>query len=133
MYNNYNYYPQQNLNQQQAQYLRQPPQMLLKGRPVASMEEARAISIDFDGSIFYFPDVANKCIYTKQINLDGTATLNKYELKEIPTETSMLPSVDSFITRDEFETALAQLRALLVPAQQTPETQRPQKQEIRSF
>jgi hypothetical protein len=57
---------------------------LLKGRPVASLEEARAMTIDFDGSVFYFPDLANKRIYTKQINVDGTASLNMYELKEIP-------------------------------------------------
>jgi hypothetical protein len=51
---------------------------------VSSLEEARATSIDFDGSIFYFPDLANRKIYTKQINLDGTATLNMYELRELP-------------------------------------------------
>ena len=58
--------------------------MGIKGRPVSSLEEARAMSIDFDGSIFYFPDLANQRIYTKQINLDGTATLNVYEYKELP-------------------------------------------------
>ena len=51
------------------------PYMGIKGRPVASIEEARASIIDFDGSIFYFPDLANKRIYTKQINMDGTALL----------------------------------------------------------
>lgn len=51
------------------------PQMGIKGRPVSSIEEARAISIDFDGSVFYFPDLANRRIYTKQINMDGTASL----------------------------------------------------------
>jgi hypothetical protein len=56
---------------------------------VSSLEEARATSIDFDGSIFYFPDIANKCIYTKQINIDGTANLQMYELKEIPREIKM--------------------------------------------
>jgi hypothetical protein len=54
----------------------------LKGRPVASFEEARATTIDFDGSTFFFPDLANKRIYTKQINLDGTASLYVYELRE---------------------------------------------------
>jgi hypothetical protein len=37
----------------------------LKGRPVSSIEEARATTVDFDGTIFYFPDLANKRIYTK--------------------------------------------------------------------
>jgi hypothetical protein len=54
----------------------------LKGRPVSSFEEARAITIDFDGSTFFFPDLANKRIYTKQINMDGTASLFVYELRE---------------------------------------------------
>jgi hypothetical protein len=50
-------------------------------RPVSSIEEVRACPIDFDGSVFYFTDVANKRIYTKQINLDGTVAINLYELK----------------------------------------------------
>lgn len=82
--------------------------MGLKGRPVSSLEEARAMSIDFDGSIFFFPDLANKKIYTKQINMDGTATLNMYELKEIPTVSST--SNTNFVTREEFENALNQIQ-----------------------
>jgi hypothetical protein len=50
---------------------------------VASFDEVRATSIDFDGTMFYFPDLANKRIYTKQINMDGTAAINVFELKEI--------------------------------------------------
>ena len=102
------YYPQQ----QQTQYAATPTYMLpqtqfsgqynaLKGRPVSSLEEARASAIDFDGSVFFFPDIANKRIYTKQINLDGTAMLNMYELKEIPME-----SHQSFVTREEFVNAI---------------------------
>ena len=73
-------------------------------RPVSSIDEVRAASIDFDGSVFYFPDLANKKIYTKQINMDGTAQLNMYELQEMPVseqQTQMDPN--NFITRVEFE------------------------------
>jgi hypothetical protein len=89
MYSNYNYYPQQSQVAQQPSYpmtsYRQgPPQTGLKGRLVSSLEEARATSIDFDGSVFYFPDLANKRIYTKQINIDGTSSLYVYELREMP-------------------------------------------------
>ena len=73
-------------------------------RPVSSIDEVRAASIDFDGSVFYFPDLANKKIYTKQINMDGTAQLNMYELQEMPIseqQTQMDPN--NFITRVEFE------------------------------
>ena len=99
---------------QMPSYLRQaPPQMGLKGRLVSSLEEARATSIDFDGSVFYFPDLANKRIYTKQINMDGTATLCVYEIREMPIEREdsvIVPSVEKFVTREEFERVLAELR-----------------------
>lgn len=119
MFSNYNYYPQQNqvaqqqpVYQQVPVYRQGPPQTGLKGRLVSSLEEARATSIDFDGSVFYFPDLANKRIYTKQINIDGTATLCMYELREIPQEkeiSGLVPSVEKFVTREEFERVLAQL------------------------
>ena len=86
----------------------------LKGRPVSSIDEARASAIDFDGTVFYFPDLANRCIYTKQINLDGTATLLMYELKEIP-----VPSQPNFVTREEFENTITQLQKLLATTQQS--------------
>ena len=88
--------------------------MGIKGRPVSSLEEARATSIDFDGSVFYFPDLANKRIYTKQINMDGTATLNVYEYKEMPD-----PQKQVYITREEFETVIKQLRDNFVAAMAT--------------
>lgn len=122
MSNNYNYYPQQT---QQYQYMRQQPLISqgLKGRPVSSLEEARASSIDFDGSVFIFPDLANRCIYTKQINMDGTATLNIYELKERPIEQPI-----QYVTREEFDTALQQIKMML-----TPVPQQPVKEELKTF
>ena len=126
MYQNYNYYPQQT-QQPQIPVAQQSRQTGLKGRPVSSIEEARASVVDFDGTIFYFPDLANKCIYTKQINMDGTATLNLYELKQIPISRE---TNDNFVTRDEFETAINQLKAVLIPKQQPTA---PPKQEIKSF
>lgn len=143
MSNNYNYYPQTNQQQyippqQQVttpQYWRQPLTQTpggLKGRPVSSIEEARASSIDFDGSVFYFPDLANKRIYTKQINMDGTASLNMYELKEIPVEKPVIN--DNYITREEFEAVINQLRNAIVPiAQQIIQAEEPNKTEIKSF
>lgn len=98
------------------------PSFALKGRPVSSIEEARASSIDFDGTVFYFPDLANHCIYTKQINLDGTATLLMYELKEIP-----VPSQPNFVTREEFENTIAQLQKLLATTPQNSSTETKQE------
>ena len=112
MYNNY-YQPTQI---QTSSY--QPQIRGLKGRLVSSIDEARASSIDFDGTVFYFPDLANHCIYTKQINLDGTATLLMYELKEIP-----VPSQPNFVTREEFENTITQLQKLLATPSQTSPTE----------
>ena len=144
MFQNYNYYPQQVPNQQVAQqqpqyqipgYLRQaPPQVTLKGRLVSSLEEARATSIDFDGSVFYFPDLANKRIYTKQINMDGTASLYVYELRELPIEeekSSFVPSIEKFVTREEFERVLAELRQK--PTEPAAPAKPKEKVEVMSF
>ena len=122
MYNNY-YQP----NLPQTANYQQPPRQIttpigLKGRPVSSIDEARATSIDFDGSVFYFPDLANRCIYTKQINLDGTATLLMYELKEIP-----VTEQPNFVTREEFENTMTQLKNLLNTAQSNSQTDNKQE------
>lgn len=120
---NYNYYPQQ---QPINQYMRQPQQSAtLKGRMVSSIEEARASLIDFDGSIFYFPDLANKRIYTKQINIDGTATLNMYELRPIQIQQETQEVAADYVTREEFQQAMDQLKASF--EQQKTTTSEPQQ------
>lgn len=109
MYNNY--FPQTYPQASTTQITRT---MGLKGRPVSSLEEVRATGIDFDGSIFFFPDLANRKIYTKQINLDGTAMLNMYELTEMPREAPAI-NPNMFITRDEFNAALSEIKKTLEP------------------
>lgn len=50
----------------QSAYVPMPPmQNFIKGRPVVSIDEARASQIDLDGSLYVFPDIGNKKIYTK--------------------------------------------------------------------
>ena len=125
-----NWFPQQTSQMQTAQ---------LKGRPVASLEEVKASTIEFDGSVFFFPDLGNKKIYTKQINVDGTSTINMYELKPIPQ--AQVVNSSQYVTRDEFETVLSNLQQELSrinavpaaaevqsaqqPVQQTPQTASP--------
>lgn len=140
MYTNYNYYPQPT-NQpppyQPRAYQQAPLQPIgLKGRLVSSFEEARASSIDFDGSVFYFPDLANRRIYTKQINIDGTASLYVYELREMPVQRDdsvLVPSVEKFVTRDEFEQVLEQLRLLQKPTEPAVSATPKEKVELLSF
>lgn len=90
----------------------------LKGYPVSSLEEARAAVVDFDGSVFFFPDIVNKKIYTKQINLDGTATLNMYKQTEIP---APVPLESVYVTKDDFNLAINELKELILNATAKPE------------
>lgn len=107
------YYPQSNIQYQQLQ------NFSLKGRPVTSLEEAKASMIDLDGTISYFPDTVNKRIYTKQINpQDGTALLKMYELKEIPQNET--PEVKDFVTREEFDEVVKQLKKALAAVNTNP-------------
>lgn len=109
----YNYYQQQPSATTPIRQLTNP--FPLKGHPVSSLEEAKASSIDFDGTIFFFPDIANKKIYTKQVNLDGSAQLNMYELKPIPAD----PTPGEYVTRAEFNQALESLLQKLTPPSNT--------------
>ena len=79
-------------------------------RPASSIEEVRACPIDFDGSVFYFADVANRRIYTKQINLDGTVSINLYEQKELTSADQTINS--SYVTKQEFENTINQLKQM---------------------
>lgn len=143
MYNNnninsYNYYPQSqpiytpsnrispNYNNQQFTL---PNPIGLRGRPVTSLDEVRAASIDFDGSIFYFPDLANQCIYSKQINADGTATIKLYELKQIPSNNlqQTMNNSNSYVTREEFENFVRQFQNMVKSSAE------PVKQEMKTF
>lgn len=115
MYQPQSYYPQPNRNMV-------PPG--LKGYPVSSLEEARAAVVDFDGSVFFFPDIVNKRIYTKQINLDGTATLNMYEYAEIPVP---VPVESIYVTKEDFNSAITELKDIILAATAKPEPPAPTK------
>lgn len=96
------------LEQQYPQFSQQPRvpvnnQNFIKCRAVTSIDEAKASIIDLDGSINVFIDAGNKQIYTKQINLDGTATLNTYKLVE---NTQPIPKEEpkiAYVKQDELE------------------------------
>lgn len=102
-----NMFPQQNMNMMQQQQNIQ----ILKGRPVSSLEEARASMIDLDGSLFVFTDVGNKKIYTKQIMLDGTAELKTYELVEQnKTQAEHKNNDYECVSKQEFEEVIGKLK-----------------------
>ena len=88
-------------------------QNFIKGRPVVSIDEARASQIDLDGSLYVFPDLGNKKIYTKQINMDGTATFNVFELA--PQAPQVSESQPDYITRAQLDEILMQFKESLIP------------------
>ena len=99
---NYGIYPQQT---QRLNYLES---QIIKGRPVASVEEVRAMPIDFDGSVFYFPDQSNNRIYTKQIGLNGQSVIRVYELANQP-----IAAETKYVSQEEFTQAIRNLTAQL--------------------
>lgn len=107
----------------------QPPQTTyIKCRPVASIDEARASQVDLDGSLNVFTDIGNKKIYTKQINIDGTASLNTYCLTQDKEE----PKVE-FITRQEFDAVIKEFQNLILNMQAQVPTPQPAEQKTISF
>lgn len=108
------YQPTQNYYYQPSTSQIRQPLLGLKGRPVSGLEEVRAAAVDFDGTVSFFPDLANGKIYTKQCNVDGTASLNMYELKEIPTTLPI--NSTNYITRDEFNQTMSALKQVLAQA-----------------
>ena len=91
-------------------------------RPVSSIEEVRAAAVDFDGTVFFFPDFSNKRIYTKQINVDGTAQLNMYELTDLP-----VVNETTYVTREEFNSTLLEIKDSLAKLNTSPKPAEPEK------
>lgn len=87
------------------------PTNFLRGRPVTSMEEAKVAQIEFDGALNIFTDIANKRIYTKQINLDGTSSFNVYCKTEIEPEKPL--KVSDYVTREEYNELLNKFESLV--------------------
>lgn len=132
---NPNYYPMQQRiyptydNPQQQQ---QTP-VGLKGRPVSSIEEARAITIDFDGSLHVFPDLAHQRIYTKQIGMDGTAILNIYSLDNSAlTTNSNISNIDlsRYVTKEELHEVREEISGILGQFKQAFQRVRERQEEL---
>jgi hypothetical protein len=109
-----------------APQIPQMPLNYIKGRPVVSIEEARASQIDLDGSLYVFTDIGNNKIYTKQINpMTGTATLNVFVLSNNDAATT----VPEYVTKEEFNRAINELRTSLTPTNVST-TQAPPRPQI---
>lgn len=90
------------LQQQYNPYQQMQPQVMqnqipLNGKMVDGIDVVKAFDTPLDGSIVYFPSTTGDCIYTKQIQSDGTSRINTYKINnepEVKTETSSAPQFD---------------------------------------
>lgn len=99
------YQPQQ-YPQQQVQQPVQSPQHIV--RPVASVEEARAVQTDFTGALTIMPDTAHGAIYTKQLNLQtGCADFALY--RRVQDQDAPKPD---YVARGEFDELKARFNTL---------------------
>lgn len=102
----YGGYTPQQYPQQQVQQLVQSPQHLV--RPVASVEEARAVQTDFTGALTIMPDTAHGAIYTKQLNLQtGCADFALY--RRVQDQDAPKPD---YVARGEFDELKARFNTL---------------------
>ena len=110
-YQNYNM-PQYQMNNHidQNQMYAGGAQPFLKGKSVVSIDEARAVQVDFDGSVFIFPDITNGCIYTKQATPTGII-FNKYVLEE----QNAKPASSDYVTREELNNIISELKSAIKP------------------
>lgn len=128
------YQPNQNFYYTPQTTQMRQPLLGLKGRPVSGLEEVRAAAVDFDGTVSFFPDLAKGKIYTKQCNIDGTAALNMYEIKEIPA--APIDNPTNFVTRDEFNQAMTALKQVLAQAnivKESPDQTQPKQTSTPEF
>ena len=93
--------------QVQSPQMAQAPQPALPTvRPVASIEEARAVPTDLmSGALTIMPDVLHGFIYTKQFNVQtGSADFYAYQRVQMQ-DTPKVPEVDlsGYVPRGEFD------------------------------
>lgn len=103
--------PYQQQSPYQASVNQNSPSLMIKGRPVSNEEEANAAMIDFDGSLFIFPDKAHGKIYTKQLGLDGNIIFNRYTLdnpQASPQERSS-PKTD-YVSKEDLASELSSIK-----------------------
>ena len=115
-----NYTPQNSFqppNQQTA-----PAAPIIKGRPVSNEEEANAAMIDFDGSLFIFPDKAHGKIYTKQLGLDGNIIFQRYSLDQptpiVEQPRQELPDLSEYAKQEDLEKMVSELKQKITKLEQ---------------
>lgn len=98
----FNYNPYQPMQQMPQQPMVQQPMMQqpvgLQGKSVDSIDVVKAMDINLDGSISYFPLTDGSAIVTKQLQMDGTSKVVIYEPIKAQSEQQEQPK---YLTADE--------------------------------
>ncbi len=85
-------------------------------RPVASIEEAKAVPTDFGGAVTIMTDFSHGMIYTKALNYqDGTSNFNCYKRDDNflnPQPVQQYPA--DYVPRSEFEALRNQFNTLVM-------------------
>lgn len=93
-------------NQYQTQQYYNRPQMpsYLKGRMVTSVDEAKASQFDLDGTITFFPSLAENKVYAKTLDNNGLPVFMQFVLQqEQPQQNNVLENLTHRIERLEKE------------------------------
>lgn len=111
-YSNYNMQPQM-----VAQPSYPQPQGMLAGKTVDSIDVVRATAAPLDGSTLYFPLTDGSAIVTKQLQLDGTSRVIRYE--PVKDDTPAQPSLTTMQKElDELKETVAKMRKDLEPKEE---------------
>lgn len=103
---NYGYNPGNTYMPQQPQQIQQPMQSGVMCRPVSSIEEAKGMQVQFDGSLYAFINLNAGEIYTKQFNFNTGSTDF-----EVYTKAKPAPPV-AYATTSDIEEIRKELAAL---------------------
>ncbi len=83
-------------------------------RPVASIDEAKAIPIDFSGNLMVFPDISHGMIYTKQLNVsDGSAIFKIYSLTQPQEQNIQTIEQPEYVLKSDFDKLKSDFESLL--------------------
>lgn len=103
MQNRLNNLEQQFGGQQFAQFGSRPQMpSYLKGRMVTSIDEAKASQFDLDGSITYFPSLAENKIYAKTLDNNGLPIFMQFAMvQDTPQQKVVVPELTDLVKRIE--------------------------------
>lgn len=104
-------YQQPMMPQPIPQQVAQPPVPVV--RPVASLEEARAVQTDFGGALTIMPDISHGFVYTKQLNFQtGSADFAAYQRMQEQTAPQQDINLSEYVKKSDFDELARRFNAL---------------------